>query len=146
MVKFNSDVVFLDTSGQVRCEDGCLTLRGDDSGLADIIVGSGKSLRPETDCNIDLGLDYLRWRILHACSGQLDSINGLDFSRLLPVDARPASGNIIPDTDSVYLLGSSSKRWGTSRLSRIITGDVSDTYGSTTTAHLSGIVRIEINK
>lgn len=78
MVRFNSDILFIDTSGQVRSRDGDLTLRADDSGQRDIIVGSGRSLRPETT-SIDLGLSYLPWRHLYAGGGSFTSrptVNG----------------------------------------------------------------------
>lgn len=73
MVRFNQDIFFIDTSGQIRVRDGDLTLRADESGNNDIIV-SGASLRPEADCvsdkAVDLGRDFLRWKTLYACSGQ----------------------------------------------------------------------------
>ena len=60
-VKFNSDVVFVDGSGQVVAKNGDLTLRG-----RDVIVGSGGSLRPELSSVVDLGEDALPWRHLFA--------------------------------------------------------------------------------
>ncbi len=83
MVKINTDLIFIDTSGQVRSTDGDLVLRADDTGTNDIIVGSGRSLRPEADCRsferIDLGLEFLRWGTLFACSGNFidrPTVNG----------------------------------------------------------------------
>ena len=83
MAKFNSDVVFIDTSGQVRVINGDLTLRGNPDGTGHVIVGSGISLRPEVDCNatdaMDLGQDGLRWKTLFACSGNFlerPTVNG----------------------------------------------------------------------
>lgn len=64
MVRFNSDVVFIDTSGQVRSRNGDLTLRADDTGSRSIICGSGITLRPEIHSAMDLGTDDLRWRIV----------------------------------------------------------------------------------
>jgi hypothetical protein len=78
-MKFSSDVVFTDASGQVRSTNGDLTLRPDDSGQNDVIVGSGRALRPEQDRVTDLGLDYLRWRMLYADGGDFASrptVNG----------------------------------------------------------------------
>lgn len=78
MVRFNSDIIFIDTSGQVRSRDGDLTLRADDTGQRDVIVGSGRSLRPE-HASIDLGLSYLPWRHLYAEGGSFTSrptVNG----------------------------------------------------------------------
>lgn len=69
MVRFNSDVVFIDTSGQVRSSVGDLTLRADNTGTKDIVIGSGTSFRPETDRQINLGSHFLRWKTLYACSG-----------------------------------------------------------------------------
>lgn len=96
-MRFNTDVVFIDASGQVRVLQGDLTLRANGDGH--IIIGSGLTLRPEADCRslepVDLGLDYLRWATVFACSGNflerptvndqgvllqseaVDSINGL---------------------------------------------------------------------
>lgn len=68
-MRFNTDVVFVDGSGQVRTRNGSLTLRADDTGLADIIVGSGASLRPEVHSAIDLGTEDLRWRFLYTQVG-----------------------------------------------------------------------------
>ncbi|MHA2063078.1 MAG: hypothetical protein ACXABY_01735 [Candidatus Thorarchaeota archaeon] len=83
MVRFNGDVIFVDTSGQVRSRSGDLTLRADDTGAGHIIVGSGVTFRPEADCGslepIDLGLDWLRWNTLYACSGNFlerPTVNG----------------------------------------------------------------------
>jgi len=83
MPKFNGDVIFIDGSGQVRAVHGDLTLRANEAGGGHIIVGSGDTLRPEADCNssepIDLGLDFLRWNTLYACSGnflQRPTVNG----------------------------------------------------------------------
>ena len=99
MVRYNGDIVFIDTSGQVRSRFGGLTLRGDDTGLADVIVGSGASLRPETDCQgplpIDLGRDYLRWNTLYACSGNFlerPTVNGSGV--LLQGEAAAGGGGV----------------------------------------------------
>lgn len=83
MAKFNTDVVFIDGSGQVRVLNGDLTLRANPNGDGHIIVGSGISLRPDVNCDasdaIDLGQADLRWKTLFACSGNfLDrpTVNG----------------------------------------------------------------------
>lgn len=83
MARINGDIVFIDTSGQVRATNGDLTLRPDDTGVRDVIIGSGRSLRPEADCRslerIDLGLEFLRWGTLFACSGNFidrPTVNG----------------------------------------------------------------------
>ena len=86
MVRFNSDVVFVDGSGQVRAIHGDLSLRANEDGGGHIIVGSGVSLRPDIDCHgspltdgIDLGQEDFRWRTLYACSGNFISrphVNG----------------------------------------------------------------------
>ncbi len=96
MVRFNSDVVFIDTSGQVRAIKGDLTLRANESGGGHIIIGSGESLRPENNCDasdaIDLGIETHRWKTLFACSGNfLDrpTVNGSGV--LLQGDTVPAS-------------------------------------------------------
>lgn len=96
MAKFNSDVVFIDMSGQVRVIHGDLTLRANPDGDGHIIVGSGISLRPEVNCDaadaIDLGQAIHRWKTLFACSGNfLDrpTVNGSGV--LLQGDTVPAS-------------------------------------------------------
>jgi hypothetical protein len=86
MIQFNSDIIFLDSSGEVRSTMGDLTLRADETGTRDIIV-SGGSLRPESDCvssePVDLGRDFLRWNTLYACSGNFKdglTVNGISVS------------------------------------------------------------------
>lgn len=83
MARFNTDVIFIDTSGQVRAVHGDLTLRANEDGGGHVIVGSGISLRPEVNCDaldaIDLGQEIHRWKTLFACSGNfLDrpTVNG----------------------------------------------------------------------
>lgn len=66
-MRFNTDVVFTDTSGQVRSQSGDLTLRSESGG--DVVVGSGGALRPELPLVTDLGRDYLPWRHLYAGGG-----------------------------------------------------------------------------
>lgn len=95
-MKFNSDVVFIDTSGQVRTITGDLTLRANPDGDGHIIVGSGVSLRPEVDCDaldaMDLGQDGLRWKTLFVCSGNFlerPTVNGSGV--LLQGETVPAS-------------------------------------------------------
>lgn len=78
-MKFNSDVIFTDASGQVRSTNGDLTLRPEGDGQSDVIVGDGRAFRPEQDRVTDLGLDYLRWRMLYADGGNFASrptVNG----------------------------------------------------------------------
>lgn len=78
MIQLNSDVVFIDASGQVRSLSGDLTLRAGGA-TREIIVGSGASLRPEEHQVVDLGRTDLRWRNLHATSGtfvERPSVNG----------------------------------------------------------------------
>jgi hypothetical protein len=73
MPKFNGDIVFIDTSGQIYPTQGDLTLRANFNGDGHVVIGSGISLRPEVDCDasdaMDLGQDGLRWKTLFACSG-----------------------------------------------------------------------------
>ena len=85
MVINNSDIIFPGNSGQVRAIHGDLTLRANEDGGGDIIVGSGGSLRPEVNCDasdaIDLGEENLRWKDLYACSGNFlerPSVTGAD--------------------------------------------------------------------
>jgi hypothetical protein len=83
LARFNTDVVFVDGSGQVRAVHGDLTLRANEAGGGHVVVGSGISLRPENDCDasdaIDLGQVDHRWNTVFACSGNfLDrpTVNG----------------------------------------------------------------------
>ena len=83
MARFNTDVVFIDTSGQIRAVASDLTLRANESGGGHVIVGSGETLRPENDCRasdaIDLGIESHRWKTVFSCSGNfLDrpTVNG----------------------------------------------------------------------
>ena len=85
MARFNTDVVFIDGSGQVRSRLGDLTLRANDDGTGHIIVGSGISLRPDVDYEIDLGQSFLRWRTLHAGSGNFSdgaTISGIPVATI----------------------------------------------------------------
>lgn len=75
MPVFNGDVVFLDASGQVRASNGDLSLRADDTGTRSIIVGSGVSLRPDRNHNMDLGAPDLRW--LRTYTGHLSARSGI---------------------------------------------------------------------
>lgn len=68
MVRFNSDVVFTDTSGQIRSTDGDLTLRVNPVG-GSVIVGDCGALRPEAASTTDLGTDALPWRHLYVGGG-----------------------------------------------------------------------------
>jgi hypothetical protein len=181
MIGFNGDVIFLDGSGQVRASNGSLTLRADDTGTKDIVVGSGQSLRPEKDVAMNLGDWFLRWHRLwvgkiFAPSGEIGPVtfnsNVLQMSGTISitnatistnnnswailndtivvsasadvlfgkrpritaqnpgpgggpsqqsvaatladlVDSRPASGNILVDTDIAYRLADFNKRWAT---------------------------------
>lgn len=83
MIQLNSDVVFVDTSGQLRAHSGDLTLRADDTGSRDIILGSGQSVRPEQHNKMDLGRIDLRWRNLHAGSGTFTSRPSINGSGVL---------------------------------------------------------------
>jgi len=74
MPLFNGDVVFLDTSGQVRALDGDLTLRADSTNTRSIIVGSGVSLRPDRDVRMDLGRSNFRWHRVY--TGGLTTVSG----------------------------------------------------------------------
>lgn len=83
MARFNTDVVFIDASGQVRTLIGDLTLRANPNGDGHIIAGSGISLRPEVNCDaldaMDLGQEELRWNTLFACGGNFlnrPTVNG----------------------------------------------------------------------
>jgi hypothetical protein len=100
MINFNGDVVFIESSGQVRAQSGDLTLRADSTNLRDIIVGSGRSLRPDTDIAIDLGLPYLRWNAAHINSGIFNTIRA-------PVSGTHINivGGLIPERDNFYSLG-----------------------------------------
>ena len=69
MVRFNSDVVFTDSSGQIRSTDGDLTLRVNPVG-GSVIVGDCGALRPEAASTTDLGTDALPWKDLHANGGE----------------------------------------------------------------------------
>ena len=68
MARFNSDVMFIDTSGQIRSVHSDLTLRANEAGGGYIIIGSGVALRPENNCDasdaIDLGTAIHRWKWL----------------------------------------------------------------------------------
>lgn len=68
MTLFNSKIELLG-SGQIRSLVGDLTLRPDDTGLRDIITGSGQALRPEIDLGMDLGNVSIRWSSLYAADG-----------------------------------------------------------------------------
>jgi len=103
MPNFNGDVIFVDTSGQVRAQNGDLTLRADSTNIRDIIVGSGKSLRPDTDFALDLGVSFLRWKTIYGASGVLNvlcapssgTFVGLDDLDLIPLNnARRAVGSL----------------------------------------------------
>lgn len=74
MPNFNGDVVFIDSSGQVRAQSGDLTLRADSTNTRSIIVGSGASLRPDKHLAIDLGEDNLRW--FRTYTGHLAATSG----------------------------------------------------------------------
>jgi hypothetical protein len=87
MPNFNGDVVFIDSSGQVRAQSGDLTLRADGTNTRSIIVGSGVSLRPDRDLFIDLGRDDLRWFRTH--TGHLAAHSGY-------LGADPASATPYP--------------------------------------------------
>jgi len=65
MPLFNSDIIFLQPSGQVVGQNGNLTLRADNINTGEIIVDSGASLRPERDLAMELGTAASRWSILH---------------------------------------------------------------------------------
>jgi len=123
MVIYNSDIIFTDTSGQVRAIDSDLTLRANEAGGGDIIVGSGEALRPETDCRgpqpIDLGRDSLRWNTLHACSGNFIERPTVKGSGLVLTDEvitwEHAMGFLIHNDISEVLLerdGLPLKLWG----------------------------------
>ena len=84
MPRFNGDVIFTDTSGQVRSTNGDLTLRADglldENGIVnvDIIAGSGKHFRPEYDglvlgSGMDCGANARRWRMIWGISGVFNS-------------------------------------------------------------------------
>lgn len=83
MIQLNSDVIFIDTSGQIRVRNGDLTLRADDTGSRSIICGSGQSLRPERHNQMDLGSTDFRWRNLHAGSGTFTSRPSVNGSGVL---------------------------------------------------------------
>lgn len=69
MTRFNSDVIFIDTSGQVVARSGDLTLRTLGGELADLIAGTSGALRPEQASLVDLGRDFLPWKHLYADGG-----------------------------------------------------------------------------
>ncbi len=75
MPNFNGDVVFIDSSGQVRSQSGDLTLRADATNLRDVIIGSGLRLRPDRDLYIGLGGEDLRW--LYTRTGHLYAESGV---------------------------------------------------------------------
>ncbi len=106
-MKFNTDVVFVDCSGQVRTTKcGDLTLRANDQGTGHIIVGSGLTLRPEADCQslepIDLGLDYLRWNTLFACSGNFHNRPTVNGSGVL-LEGEAASSAAVALNNGIFV-------------------------------------------
>lgn len=79
MINLNTDLTFIDASGQVRSTNGDLTLRASVSGVAKNVIIAGSNLNPETHGLIDLGRTDLRWRNIHAQSGTFisrPSVNG----------------------------------------------------------------------
>jgi len=111
MPNFNGDVVFVDSSGQVRSQTGDLTLRADSTNLRDVVVGSGHSLRPDKDVAIDLGRPDLRWHSLYA--GRIVAASGL-FNTIGPQISGTfinVGGSLVPELDAVYSLGTSTLRW-----------------------------------
>lgn len=82
MVKFNSDVVFTDASGQIRSTDGDLTLRVNPVG-GSVIVGDCGALRAEAASTTDLGTNALPWRHLYADEGSFATRPIVDGSGVL---------------------------------------------------------------
>ena len=82
-MRFNTDVVFTDASGQVRSRSGDLTLRTDAPG--DVIVAS-EALRPEVSPGISLGTEALPWEYLHALGASFTSRPQVDGSGVLLQD------------------------------------------------------------
>ena len=74
MVNFNGDVVFVDTSGQIRSSTGDITIRADNTGLRSIIVGSGSALRPDRTLGMNLGTSYAEWNRLY--TGDIKAVSG----------------------------------------------------------------------
>lgn len=105
MAKFNSDVVFIDLSGQVRVIHGDLTLRANPDGDGHVIVGSGISLRPEVDCDavdaMDLGQDGLRWKTLFSCSGNFLERPTVNGSGVLLQGEAAAGGGVAAGVDTI---------------------------------------------
>src|SRR5688572_14669599 len=106
MPNFNGDVVFVDTSGQVRAQSGDLTLRADSTNTRAIIVGSGSTLRPDRDYSIDLGLPFLRWNNAHITSGVFNTIGAPTSGTFISVAA-----SLVPNRTNIYALGTGSARW-----------------------------------
>lgn len=85
-------------SGIVQALQNDLSLAASPSG--DVIVLLPANLRPSADNAQSLGEPTLRWENLFVAS-----VNGLTQDRLLPVDAREVSGQIIPDSNVTWGLG-----------------------------------------
>ena len=117
MPNFNGDVVFVDGSGQVRSQSGDLTLRADSTNARDVIVGSGRSLRPDRDVTITLGTPDLRWldvrtsganiRYLKAYEGELGAIYSVDFNSVFLNPITIVSG-LVAFQDANITVGSNS--------------------------------------
>lgn len=80
MINFNTDVVFVDESGQVRCQQGDLFLKPSVSGKVIIrqrtdISGQYTSLVPEIDGRQNIGEPLTRWNGLFAVSGVFQSLS-----------------------------------------------------------------------
>ena len=75
MTRFNSDIEFIHSSGQISCASGDLTLRPDSSETRSVIIGSGANLRPERDLTDELGTTFARWYGLRA--GRIDALSGI---------------------------------------------------------------------
>ncbi len=100
MPKFNGDIVFFDSSGQIIADQGDLTLRADSTGSRSIIIGSGVALRPEVDLGIDLGTLLIRWDAIHAVSGVFNTLRPPVSGSYMSVD-----GSLSPGKDALYALG-----------------------------------------
>jgi len=91
MPLFNSDIIFLQPSGQIVGQTGELTLRANDDDTGDIIVGSGKTFRPERDLHVNLG-NFIDHRWLAGNFGEVHCLSGFFGYRNTLIGYRPTFG------------------------------------------------------
>lgn len=98
MVRINSDLIFIDTSGQVISFNGPLTLRTKDDRQHPVIIGSGSHLRPDGQNVTILGHPDFRWSNLYTSEARVSG-------------NIVVAGNIYPEEDSLYNIGASFLRF-----------------------------------